>query len=244
MKKIMLIMLFILTGFTAKEESRVVSNISYVRQVIEIKPTIKLKEVKIEYKRTLHPKEWFAFHDWSWQDHKYEPIPYTQRQLDVMTDMLTIESNYGDSKPHQIDQYFVVLGGVRAIGWRSDVNSLQDLIAKSGLWSEKPTYHRGTWYWKKNQEIVKNVLNCTLPAWVPYMPTSASYYWNSRLDTNMKQKERLETTCVCFASSIRDHHYFAKWEFLTQEEQAWLLLNPNPIKKNISNGIIYDQRIS
>jgi hypothetical protein len=197
----------------------------------------------IEDTFTLTNKEWYAFSK-SKLKYYYQPIKYTEKELNLLTNILYRESRISDTKNHMIDQYLVMICGIQTITVMKKHKSINDLI-KNGTSFTMPKAKYKTKFndanWVKCREICKNVLECKIPSFVPYVPNGTICYWNDNVDTNIKQKKHLESKYVCVASTIHETHYYCHIDYIEDYELKYLIDNDlqcNPIKKKISNGVL------
>lgn len=195
------------------------------------------------YDYKFEAKEWFAFINSKYK-YQYDPIPYTDEELNIFTNILYRESRASQTLNQEVDQYFVAICGIQTIIGLKKHKSIMDLV-KNGHSFTWPAYGSTERYdnkdWVQCRKVCKNVLECKIPTFVPYIPTGTIAYWNARLDTNMKQKAHLEANYICIASTTWDHHYYCHLKYITKEELDYLKDNQlvcNPIKKNISNGAL------
>lgn len=193
------------------------------------------------YDYNFEAKEWFAFLNSDYK-YNYEPIPYTEEELNIFANILYRESRASATLNQQVDQYFVAICGIQTIVGLKKHKSIMDL-AKNGhsfTWPKFGSQNRfDNKDWVQCRKVCKDVLECKIPSFVPYIPTGTIAYWNARIDTNMKQKAHLEANYICVASTTWDHHYYCHTKYITEGELEYLKDNSllcNPIKKNISNG--------
>ena len=193
-------------------------------------------------------KEWYAF-DNTWR-YNYEPIEYTEEELALFTNILYRESRSSNNLSKEIDQYLVMICAVRRFhydrGNKAPIRCPRDIVTKCHSFTIPDNPHKtlDNRHWYKCQKIVKNVFHCNIPSYIPYIPHGTFAYWNSRIDTNMRQKQSLQTRHTIVASTVKDHHYFARVEHLLPSEVDYLSAvqktRPNKISKNISNGVIFN----
>ena len=188
-------------------------------------------------------KEWYAFSQYKLR-YNYEPIKYTEKELTLLTNVLYRESRVSDTKNHIIDQYFVVICGIQVITVLKKYKTITNLITKGSSFTMPKAKYK-TYFDNKNwvncREICKNVLECKIPDFVPYLPDGTISYWNDKIDTNVKQKKHLESKYICVASTIHDTHYYCHIDYIKDYELEYITNNNlqcNPIKKKIKNGIL------
>lgn len=190
-------------------------------------------------------KEFFAF---GYKPYDYKPVSYTQKELYLLTNILYRESTSSKNVHDEIDQYFVIICAINRLYINnkqrneSHVHTVMDIIYRTKSFTEpkrKFTTSFDNPHWVKCLNITKNVLDAKIPSYIPHIPKGTIAYWNSRIDTNMRQKAHLQQRYVCVASTVKDHHYFAVVDWLSDEEKQLMKTTKNPVKKNISNGQFY-----
>lgn len=186
-------------------------------------------------------QQWFAF-DSTWQ-YNHKKIAFTERELNMFTNILCRESRSCKTREQEIDCYFVAIVMLRKT---QTINcTTASCMLKAGGFSYTQAMYDRTAYnepsWVKCREILKNVFSCRIPSYVPYLPHGTFYYWNSRLDRAWPWRKRLEQRCINVASTVKDHHYFVQPDAMANDEKAYLYERytnhiVNPINKNIANG--------
>jgi hypothetical protein len=214
---------------------------------------------------TIHHKEWFPFAN---KKYNYEPIVATEDERNHFANILYRESGnaavfkghgfqigkWGDTIPLsslEVDQYFVALVGIRTIHATKHpydkCQTLSDMFYNGQFTPENSIPHWDNIHWRQCRKVVDNVLACKIPTHIPYLPQGTFCYWNSRIDTNVKQKRYLETQGIHVATTIKDHHYFVIVHYADPEEIGYLLnygacsevTKHGP--KQIKNGILCDR---
>lgn len=186
-------------------------------------------------------KEWFAFDNSNFK-YNYDTICYSEEDLNLFADILWRESRAYFTIGQRIDQYLVAICGIQTIIGLKQHKDIHDLIYNgySFTFPKTNSKRRKSKAWIECRKVCKNVLECNIPAYVPYVPHGTICYWNSRIDTNLKHKKRLEDTYQCVGSTVWDHHYYCYPKYMTEKERQYLFNNDklcNPIVKNIENGI-------
>ena len=188
-------------------------------------------------------KEWYLFSQYKLR-YNYKPIKYTEKELTLLTNVLYRESRVSDTKNHMIDQYFVVICGIQTITVLNKHKTITELITKGSSFTMPKAKYKTKFNddnWVKCREICKNVLECKIPKFVPYLPDGTISYWNDRIDTNVNQKKHLESKYICVASTVHDTHYYCHIDYIKDHELEYIISNNlqcNPIKKKIKNGIL------
>jgi hypothetical protein len=219
---------------------KMVDTVKVVNKINKVKVNaVKVKEETIKY--TKSNKEWSLF-DKNWQ-YKYDSIRYTNEELILLTNILLKESTSADSINQLIDQYLVVICAIRRLHGKHSLDKritrIEDIILKCSTFLDGKDNVRYKQFKRKDchkhnkkdyqvhykhcESIVLNVLNCNIPAYVPYVPEGTFFYWNSRIDTNIKQKKLLKSNkCVIVASTIKDHHFYTLKEYMSKEEWEYV----------------------
>lgn len=174
------------------------------------------------------------------------------------------------SRNHEIDQYFVAISAIRRYTDRKcgvaplvkyskkfvrfknqaakithDAYYVYRFVGAFSMASyNKPTFKRNV---KANQEaweqcykVVTNVLNGTIPNFVPYIPHGTFAYLKKEIDTDYNWINAVTKKWVLVATTIKDHHYYADPDCMTDQEKKHLLNNPfNPIA-DFSEGLFAD----
>jgi hypothetical protein len=186
--------------------------------------------------------EWYAY-DKSLFYYDYKPLKYSEQELNLLTNILYRESGIDSTNiDHEINQYFVVICAIYTINSFNKFNSITELINSGTTFTRPLNGHLNKDKvngWNKCKEICKNVLECKIPSYIPYLPTGTIAYWGSEIDTNEKQKKHLESNYICVASTSLNVHYYCHLKYISNVELNYLIHNDllcNPIKKNISNG--------
>lgn len=190
--------------------------------------------------------EYFAFPRDSF-DYTYTPIKYTDYELLLFTNILYRESRDHSTLHTQIDQYFVCIAGIQRILCEPHkYPTVEDMVFRSGSFSyplhvltmrfDSTTHPRQYKVWMNCQKVVKNVLERNIPKYVPYLPKGTFCYWNSRIDTNLKQKHYLETRAYSVASTIWNHHYYVIDYYCDEKEKEYLIRNGLTYNPVIENG--------
>jgi len=188
-------------------------------------------------------KEWYAFSN-SPLKYYYKPIKYTEKELNLFTNILYRESRVSDTKNHIIDQYLVTICGIQTITVMKKHKSITEMIKKGSSFTMPKAKYKTKFNdpnWIKCREICKNVLECKIPSFIPYVPDGTISYWNDNIDTNIRQKKHLESKYICVASTVHDTHYYCHIDYIKDYELEYIIdnnLQCNPIKKKISNGIL------
>lgn len=213
--------------------------------------------LQTEYK--MLEKEWFPFRG---VPYDYKPVKYDSTSLIKFVNILYRESGTKPSKytledlneAMDIDRYLVAITAVRGIQSSVEsmkkINSLDDLLkSKTFFPYKKSSKVIDNEQWRDCYKVAVEVLNCRIPDFVPYIPSGTICYWNSRIDTNKKQKRYLENMCIHVGSSVKDHHYFAPDALITAEEKEFLIRNSTCYdrqgkgNKRIKAGILCDSKI-
>jgi hypothetical protein len=201
----------------------------------------------IEYKR--EPKEWYAFEGSKFK-YNYKPIPYTEKELNLFTNVLYRESGMGFTVNQEVNKYFVAIVGVMRIICENDkFKTISDMIKYSNSFTypeygtrmpydsiKRPNEYKA---WMHCKNVVKNVLEANIPSYVPYIPYGTFCYWSDEIDTNMQQKRYLEERGICIATSVWNSHYYLIEKYAKPEELQYLVDNDllcNPVPKKIGNG--------
>lgn len=219
-----------------------------------------IEKVKTERKtpvksRELSVKEWYPYYP-VWY-YKYDKIEADSNEINEFTNILFTESgsqlkHYDYDYNVDIDRYLVAIVAIRTIHSKvkpyDKVKTLKDMFRNGQFKKESslPKYHLKEW--RKCREVIVDVLNCEIPAEVPYIPHGTFCYWNSRLDTNKKQKAYLENNGYHVATTGKDHHYFAIKGYINQDELTYLKRNPCSYaitngSKNIKGGLLCNKKI-
>jgi hypothetical protein len=74
-------------------------------------------------------KEWYAFSN-SPLKYYYKPIKYTEKELNLFTNILYRESRVSDTKNHIIDQYLVTICGIQTITVMKKYKSITEMVIK------------------------------------------------------------------------------------------------------------------
>jgi hypothetical protein len=197
-------------------------------------------------------KQYYAFAN-SPFEYDYEPIPYTEEELNLFANVLHAESRDKSTLEREIDMYFVAICGImRILCENHSYKTVTDMVLYSNSFpykvkgGTKPLFDsiqnpKAYKIWADCREVAKNVLERNIPCYVPYLPYGTFCYWNDRIDTNMKQARYLENRGICIATTVWEHHYYIIEGYHKQEELDYLVKNNlicNPIKKRIKNGIL------
>jgi hypothetical protein len=108
---------------------------------------------------------------------------------------------------------------------------------------KKPVFKGGTKVinekaWQQCYKVVNDVLEGTIPDFVPYVPHGTYAYLNSRIDTDMDWINSVTKKWVVVASTVKDHHYYADPEEMTKEEIEHLKKGPiNPKNTRFEDGL-------
>lgn len=228
------------TYVTVVDTIRLVDTIVTTKKsIIDKKPTIEQKKTIITYNK--QPKEWHLF-DNTWK-YDYTPIKYSEEELTLLTNILMKESTSADSINQKIDQYLVMICAIRRLHGKhaleEGIITVEDIILKCNSFLDGKDNARYKKFKRKDchkytkkdyikhfnqcQEVVLNVLNCNIPNYVPYIPQGTFFYWNSRLDTNKKQKRMLMNKCKIVASTIKDHHFYAEIKYIDSIEWSHMV---------------------
>jgi hypothetical protein len=214
---------------------------------IEIKQEPRIIDTQIQKQ----PQEWYAFENSNFK-YDYKPIPYTEKELNLFTNVLYRESGQGFDRGAEINKYFVVIVGImRILCENNKYKSVTSMIKNSGSFhyptngtkvpfdsTSNPNQYKA---WVHCKEVVRNVLNATIPSYVPYIPYGTFCYWSDQIDTNVKQKKYLENRGICIATSVWNCHYYVIKAYSRPEELQYLIDNGktcNPIPKIIGNGML------
>lgn len=212
-------------------------------------------------------KEWEAFPRSEW-DYNYDIIPYSERELMALTNVIWRESASSSDANRVRDQYMVMLTALRVVqNIKRKKITLTDMLEKGTFQYVTEKYYTSPCYnwdpkikseatlneykeiWLQCKQVALNVINCNIPKYIPYLPTGTFYYHNSRLDKNVAQRKHLEKTSWCIASSIKDHFYFMQIEYATPKEITYLVENKieNPVAiiprhcKNGNKELLYQE---
>ena len=207
------------------------------------------EESPIHYEKG--PNEWYAFEGSDFK-YDYKPIPYTEEELNVYTNIIYRETGMGLTMNAEVDKYFVGIVGIMRTLFENDrYKTITDMISKSNSFTYPAGGNRNPFdstsrpleyeTWMFCNKVVKNVLDATIPSYVPYLPYGTFCYWNDKNDTNMKQRYYLETRGMCVATTCWGHSYYVIKGYERKEEIQYLIDNDracNPTPKIISNGIL------
>jgi hypothetical protein len=208
-----------------------------------------IEDCNIHYEKG--PNEWYAFEESDFK-YDYKPIPYTEEELNVYTNIIYRETGMGLTTNAEVDKYFVAIVGIMRILCENDrYKTITDMVSRSNSFTY-PTYGNKSPFdsisrpleykcWMLCRDVAQNVLNGTIPSYVPYLPYGTFCYWNDKNDTNMKQKYYLETRGMCVATTCWGHSFYVIKGYERKEEIQYLIDNDrtcNPTPKIISNGIL------
>jgi hypothetical protein len=205
------------------------------------------------YKKT--EKEWSGFTRSIW-NYKYGSMKYTERELMALTNVIYRESTSSNTPNKSIDQYLVMITAIRVVQnkKRGKVN-IADMLSSGGTFTyiterfyTVPTFEiekssipikKRKELWLRCKRVALDVINCSIPEYVPYLPHGTFYYHNSRLDKNIRQRKHIEKTSWCIAASVKDHHYYVQIKYSTPAEIKYIV--ENKIESPIST---YPRKIS
>ena len=216
----------------------------------------KLTRAASEWK--LLEKEWFPYRGLTYS---YKPVDYDSIELLAFTNIIYRESGTSPSKYSlgalndaiDVDRYLVGIVALRTIHSNkapfNKINRIYDVLKSRQFPYDKSLEVKTNKEWLECLEVAKKVLRGDIPKYVPYIPKGTFCYWNTRIDTNKKQKKYLETKGVHVASSVKDHHYFAIIDYMEDDEIEMIKNSPcsnAAVKggKTIKAGILCNETLN
>lgn len=192
------------------------------------------------YNYVLEPNEWYPYYN-SGFIFSYNPVKYTEKELNLFTNILYRESGMSYNLNQQVDQYYVAICGIQAIIAMGKYETITELIKHGSSFTYPQngfTSYPNDTLWTKCKVVCKNVLERNIPSFVPYIPMGTIAYWNDKIDTNVKQKNHLKDKYIKVATTIWGTDYYCHKDYISEKDLNYLLLKMNVNSKKNKHAAV------